>query len=298
MPKTITKQMRRKMLTAHEQGASYPELKQLFGITDSRTLQRHLIKAESEREAREVRIRIITDSQKMHLEEICSIAVKLQERIRLEFPAGRFDLSLENEELFTALPNHFPNDSIWKNYDRWKVSATKYHMIWEELVTKGVNEAKKALGINGYVEGTEGIANYFVSSALCYSMDLRDQFINPKKKDLTREEDAEKIPAVESLYEERKIQSSVPLALEFLPHKQDIAWGTVNSVLLYINEHYVLIKVFWHDPRVIELVNLKKKIIELEIQLNREFHLALLKRSYISCTCDFCPVKAFHDGDV
>ena len=60
----ISQQMRRGMLLdLEEKGMSHKELKIKYGISDNRTLKKHLDLAEREREARQARIKILADNQ-------------------------------------------------------------------------------------------------------------------------------------------------------------------------------------------------------------------------------------------
>ena len=293
MPKKITKQIRRKMLAKHEEGATFPELKEQFSVTDTRTLMRNLQAAERERDEREVRIRICTDSQQLHLEEIRELATRYQEKLKVNFPTGDFDLSVEDDDLFESLREHFPDTTFWANYTNWKGKARGYKKLWGELAEIGNSKAEQNTGLKGPVGMTEGLAASFVPSALWYAIYLREKWMEDERKGLAEQNGEEFRPAVAKLYKRREIGASCPYALEFVPDRQDIAWGIEESVSKCIETHYALIKTYWGNPEVIKLVELRERIWSLESQINRELRLALLKRSYISHTCGFCPVRAF-----
>jgi len=147
--------------------------------------------------------------------------------------------------------------------------------------------------LKGPTEMTEGVAASFVSSALWYAMNLREEWMGIESKGLAKQKGEEFLPTVPTLYKDREIKASCPRALEFIPDGRDMAWGTRKSVSKCIEAHYALLKTFWGHPKVVELVDLRKRIRHLESQINRELRLALLKRSYISHICDFCPIRAF-----
>lgn len=293
MPKKITKQIRRRILAKHEEGDTFPELKQQFGIKDTRTLQKNLEAAERERDEREVRIRICTDSQQHHLDEIRRLAEWCQEKFKISFPSGDFDLSVEDDDLFESLKEHFPNTSLWANYAKWKEKARGYKTLWDKLVEAGNKKAEQDPGLKEPVDRAEGLAISFVPSALWYAIDLRERWGEMVKKGLAEKKEEVFIPDDTKLYKERKIMASCPSALEFVPDGRDIAWGTKKSVSEYTKTHHAVIMTFWNNPKVIDLVELRISLISLESQLNSELRLALLKRSYISHICEFCPVRAF-----
>jgi hypothetical protein len=298
MPKKITKQIRRKILAKHEEGEPFSELKKQFRIKDTRTLQRNLEIAEREREEREIRIRICTDSQQLHLDEIRRLAEQCQEKFKVNFPSGDSDLSVEDDDLFESLKDHFPNTTLWANYAKWREKGRGYKKLWDELEENSNHKAEQETGLKGPVDRTEGLAACFVSSALWYAIDLREKWMELEKKGLAEQEDKGFIPAAAKIYKERKITSSCPYALEFVSDSRDIAWGTKQSVSKCIESHHTLIVTFWNNPKVIDLVDLRKNLVNLEGQLNRELRLALLKRSYISHICDFCPVRAFMVAEI
>lgn len=294
MPKKITKQIRRKLLAKHEEGSTFPELKREFSITDTRTLMRNLQVAEREREEREVRIRICTDSQQLHLDEIGKLAERCKESFKINFPSGDFDLSVEDDDLFESLKEHFPDATLWRNYEIWKELASKYKELWHKLASDGNRKAEQDTGLRGPVSFCEGLGDSFLPSALWYAMDLREKWTAAtQRREPTPEEEEKFLPLSKELYDERKIQASCPFALEFVPERKDIAWGTAKSVSKCIVAHYKMIKAFWGDARITELADLRKRLRDLESQINRELRLSLLKRNYISHICDFCPVCAF-----
>lgn len=255
---------------------------------------RNLQVAEREREEREVRIRICTDSQQLHLEEIRRLAEKCKESFKVNFPSGDFGLSVEDDDLFESLKEHFPDATLWRNYKVWKDLAGRYKELWHKLASDGNCKAGQDTGLRGPVGMTEGLAGAFVPSALWHAMDLREKWTAAtQKREPTPEEEEKFLPLSKELYDERKIQASCPFALEFVPEGKDIAWGTAKSVSKCIAAHYKMIKAFWGDARIIELVDLRKRLRDLESQINRELRLSLLKRNYISHICDFCPVRAF-----
>ena len=293
MPKKITKQIRRKLLAKHEEGDPFPELKKQFGIKDTRTLQRNLQQAEREREEREVRIRICTDSQQLHLDEVRRLAERCQEKFKVKFPSGDFDIGVEDDDLFESLKEHFPNTTLWANYAKWKENARGYKKLWDDLKETGICKVEHDTGLKGPVDRIEGLAVSFVSSALWYAINLREKWMDIAKEGLAEQKDEEFIPAGSELYQKREIKSSYPYTLEFIPERQDIAWGTEKSMSKCEKVHHTLIMTFWSDCKVIDLADLRKNVVSLESKINRELQLALLKRSYISSVCDFCPVRAF-----
>ncbi len=292
MPKKTTKQIRRKILSRHEEGVTIHELKEEFGIKDTRTLLRNLETAGREREQREVRIRIYTDSQQSHLAQIHKLAEQWQDSVKVNFPLGDFDLSVEGDDLFESLKRHFPDFNLWANYKTWKDKAQKYKKLWDELAEKGNHKAKQDTGLRGPVGMSEGFAASFIPSALWYAMDLRDKWTEEIEKNPAELKGEDFPPPPHKLYQKRKIQTSCPHALEFKPERIDIAWGTAESVQKCILAHHKMINAFWGNIQVIELSDLRKSLRYLESQINRRLRLDLLKQSYISPVCDFCPVQA------
>ncbi len=240
-----------------------------------------------------VNIRIYTDSQQSHLAQIHKLAEQWKNSVKVNFPLGDFDLSVEGDDLFESLKEHFPDFSLWTNYKVWKDKAQKYKKLWGELAERGNHKAKQDTGLKGPVGMSEGLAASFIPSALWYAMDFREEWTTETKKKTTLQlEEEEFPPPSQKLYHKRKIQTSCPYALEFIPERIDIAWGTAESVLKCIEAHHKMIRAFWSNPQVIELVDIRKSLRYLESQINRNLRLNLLKQSYISPACDFCPVQA------
>ena len=70
MAKKLNFYDRRKLLEDRDKGLSNSEMKRRFGITDDRTLRRHLKLAEQEQEATAVKTEILKEAIRDHLAEL------------------------------------------------------------------------------------------------------------------------------------------------------------------------------------------------------------------------------------
>jgi hypothetical protein len=291
MPKKMTRPIRRKMLALHEEGACLAELKKEFGIIDTRTLLRNLKLAENERDRREVQGRIYTDAQRSHLAQVQELAERWQSSIGVKFPSGDFDIRVESEDLFPALRQHFPDPVLWAEYSTWKEHTEQYRKIWHELVQRGKEKVIQDAGSKESTEEREELPAGFITSALWYALDLRKKWKTEEERGhLPELGEQELVPAVKHLYRRRLRKASYPYALEFLPQKKDIAYGTAGAVITLTGLHYRLIKMYLGSPQVITLVELRDKLPGEAERIHRQLRLSLLKQIHISHTCEFCPV--------
>jgi hypothetical protein len=150
--KKISPQMRHRMLLdSEEKGLSDKELREKYGITDNRTLRKHLGLAEREREVKEARIRILADNQSQHLAEIRSIIEQWKNSLGTPgFPAISLETEsrptggLEHNLLFGSLREHLPFPSLWRDYTIWADKVENYIDSCKKLLKEIQEEAKNS----------------------------------------------------------------------------------------------------------------------------------------------------------
>jgi hypothetical protein len=126
----VRPELRRDWLRRHEEeGQSPPEIAQKDGY-DVRTVRKQLEIGRQERERREARSTVLRQALEMHYADICVFAQKLDSRITGE--AGSL-ASLKNEPIWSALRDHMPRSTVWKNLDKWETLREEVRRAESEL---------------------------------------------------------------------------------------------------------------------------------------------------------------------
>ncbi|MFC2009721.1 hypothetical protein ACFLT3_02200, partial [Chloroflexota bacterium] len=226
-----------------------------------------------------------------HLNQIHMVAEQWKNSVKVNFPSGDFHLRIEEDDLFEGLKEHFPSSILWENYKDWKEKAEKYKNLWGKLIDEGNGQAEQETGLKETVVFTQGLASNYVSSALWYTINLRHELMEIETETPEGSIDKEYPTSSEQLYKKRSIHASCPIALEFVPDRLDIAWGTEESVSKYIGVHYKIVEEFWSKPEIIDLVNHRESLVDLQSKIDHELRLSILRKSYISYVCEFCPAR-------
>ncbi len=131
MAKKLNSNDRRKLLEACERGLTDSEIKARFGITDDRTLRRHLKLAEQEQEIRLVRTEILKKALGDHLAELRQLIENWKAGISIQpvttSPSVMADCMAfpHSNRLFDCLKSHLPFRVFWRDYNQWE---TKYRL--------------------------------------------------------------------------------------------------------------------------------------------------------------------------
>jgi hypothetical protein len=125
MRKAISKLTRRKMLSDLEDGMTYTELKDKYGIGDDRTLKKHLALAEQEREAQTVKMEVLKDALKDHHADIRRLLEEWKDSNIVDDPR------VMHSPLFGCLKQHLP--LLWRDYDTWRVKYDQHGSLYKSL---------------------------------------------------------------------------------------------------------------------------------------------------------------------
>ncbi len=123
---------RTKLFEARESGLSDTELKRRFGITDNRTLRRHLRLAEQEERALHVNLEILKDAKANHLAEIRTLIEKWQltlvtPQIYEVYQGTLLPMrDVEAHPLFGSLREHLPFPTLWRDYSIFSSKISQY----------------------------------------------------------------------------------------------------------------------------------------------------------------------------
>jgi len=138
MARKLTPVDRKKLLKQYEDGVPKDQLKKNYDILDNRTLKKHLLLADQEREVQLAKRGVLKDRLALHFDEIerCiqewkdDILVPPISQIRSE---TTFIIHSENKPLFASLHEHLPFGTLWDSYDIWKDRYTKYISACQRL---------------------------------------------------------------------------------------------------------------------------------------------------------------------
>ncbi len=153
MAKKLTIFDRGKLLKARERGLTDSEIKAQFGITDDRTLRRHLKLAEQEQEARGVKTEILKEALRDHLAELRQLietwtgVIRIQPVTVLPSVMAYSMESLHSNRLFDCLKGHLPFPTFWRDYNQWEAKYKSYIINCEQLRKEIEKEATEKLGL-------------------------------------------------------------------------------------------------------------------------------------------------------
>jgi len=153
MAKKLTFFDREKLLKACERGLTNSEIKAQFGITDDRTLRRHLKLAEQEQEARDVKTEILKEALRDHLAELRQLIENWKAGFRIPSvtdPPSTMTSSMEfpySNRLFDCLKSHLPFPTLWRDYNQWEAKYKSYIINCERLRKEIEKEATEKLGL-------------------------------------------------------------------------------------------------------------------------------------------------------
>ncbi|MCJ7744623.1 MAG: hypothetical protein MUO99_08745 [Dehalococcoidales bacterium] len=149
MAKRLQYSGRKEMIKDRNRGLTDTEIKSKFGITDDRTLKRHLRLGEQEEEARSVKIEILKDALTSHLAEICRLMEQWRRAVMvpLIYEISNETVSqthrFESDALFGSLKEHVPSPTLWRRYGIWRNQLQTFVTEYEQLKQAVEEEAGK-----------------------------------------------------------------------------------------------------------------------------------------------------------
>jgi hypothetical protein len=113
----VNPEMRRNWLKrSEENGESAPQIANTDRF-DVRTVRKQIEAERQERERREARSVVLRQALEGHYEDLCGLAKKIDSALAGD---GANLPTLRNDRLWSALREHLPRSTMWKNLDRWQ----------------------------------------------------------------------------------------------------------------------------------------------------------------------------------
>ena len=293
MAKKLTFFDRKKLLEARERGLTDSEIKAQFGITDDRTLRRHLKLAEQEQEARLVKTEILKDALRDHLAELRQLIEAWKAGIRIQpvtiLPSviANSMWSPHSNRLFDNLKSHLPFPALWRDHNQWEAKCRSYIGNCENLREKIRREATTQMKLD-FASDTSNFSHF--------TSGLRDWILNLVRDKL----EGEAVKEVKFRWKDLKISVEGGALLE---GKQMFSGPKEERELLeIINQHEIntefyekgcqaLLDLCLNSGTVANLSTLLDDLHNLEAKIHNSLEEILLRRDYILYTCDLCPGK-------
>lgn len=276
MGKKITRHQRRKMLTLHEQGASASEVKKELGITDNRTLWKHLILAEAERRVDVARAEILKESLAAHLDEIRMLIERWKSILSVpntDSTSSPSDmealLACENERLFTGIREHLPFPLLWRLYKSWVDKGGEYLLGCEQLHNDIRSKAPSVFELEFSQEHPQ--------PGLTWSFD-RPMFNAFSQKASGK--------AVEPRYLAGKLR---PDGGEYLQVNGAVVLCVEKDAAAYQEKYQQMLDEYLESAQLANIIDLFRDLRRLETEIHALLEEALLRRDYILYTCRLCP---------
>jgi len=291
MAKKLNSNDRRKLLEARGRGLSNSEIKRQFGITDDRTLRRHLQLAEQEQGARTVKAEILKEALTDHLAEIRQLIENWKAGIRIQPVDVHPDAMvgsitfIQSSRLFGSLKSHLPFPSLWRDYNQWEAKYKSYITNCQKLREEIQNQATKQMKLDfasdssDFSHFTAGFT-YWILDHVQNKLERKDmRKVSFRWKDL-------KI-SVEGNVREGKQLFAGPKEREILEiiNQPDINTG------FYEEECKAVLDFCLSGGIVAELSTLFADLNALEPKIHNSLEEILLRRDYILYTCNLCPGK-------
>jgi len=289
MAKKLNSYDRRKLLEARDRGLSNSEMKRQFGITDDRTLRRHLELAEKEQEPRYARMEILKDAIKDHLAELRKLIENWKAGIRMQPvidpPGGMVDSieSLHSNRLFDCLKGHLPFPTLWRDYNQWEAKCKSYtdncKKLREEIQRKATTQMKLDFAPD-------------TSNSSHFTSGLRDWIFALVRDKL----EGEDVKEVEFYWRDLKISVKGGLLegkLMFVATRELLAIINQSEVNTEFYEKgcQALLDSCLSSETVANLSTLLDDLHNLEPKIHNSLEEILFRRDYILYTCDLCPGK-------
>ena len=275
MAKKLTIFDREKLLKARERGLTDSEIKAQFGITDDRTLRRHLKLAEQEQEASIVKTEMLKEALRDHLAEIRQLIENWKAGIRIQ-PV--------TDPLFDCLKVHLPFPILWRDYNQWEAKYRSYTDNCNKLREEIQREATTRMSLD-FMDDNATVSH--LSSRLINWILRQVEF---KLKKVSER-------GFEFLWKDYKVEiDKQPAEVK----RMSVYPG--GELLEIFNQHEVnkefyekecreLLDLVLKGETVASLSTLLDDLRNLEARIHNYLEEILLRRDYILYTCNLCPGK-------
>jgi len=290
MAKKLNSNDRRKLLEARGRGLSNSEIKGQFGITDDRTLRRHLKLAEQEQEARAVKTEILKEALRDHLAEIRQAIEGWKAGIRIQpvdvHPnAMAGSLITQSSRLFGSLKSHLPFPPLWRDYNQWETKYKSYVTSCQELREEIQKQATTYMKLDfasdtsNFSHFTSGLRDWIIAL-------VRDKLEGKDMKEVEFRWKDLKISVKRGVLGGKRL-FGYPKGEELLEiiDQPDIDTG------FYEKQCKALLDFCLTSGTVTNLSTLLDDLHNLESKIDNYLEEILLRRDYILYTCDLCPGK-------
>jgi hypothetical protein len=291
MARKLNAYKRRKLLEARERGLSESEMKRQFGITDDRTLRRHLELAEREQEGRVAKTEILKEALRDHLAEIRQLIENWKAGIRIQpldvhpdAMAGSVTFTQSNP-LFGNLKSHLPFPLLWRDYNQWEAKYKLYIANCQKLREEIQKQATTQMKLD-FVSHSSNFS-HFTSGLMYWILDHLQNKL--ERKDMK---------GVEFRWKDLKISVKGGV----LEGKQMFGYPKEREILEIINQPDIntgfyekecksLLDSCLSGESVANLIVLFDDLTALEPKIHNSLEEILLRRDYILYTCNLCPGK-------
>lgn len=293
MAKKLTIFDREKLLKARERGLTDSEIKAQFGITDDRTLRRHLKLAGQEQETRIAKTEIVKEALRDHLAELRQVIENWKAGIRIppvtdppitmlgsssmEFP--------RSNRLFACLKDHLPFPTLWRNYNQWEAKYKSYTANCQKLRDEIHREATTQMKLDFTSDTSE--VSHFTSS-------LGDWILRHVQNKLEGED----------MKEVKFVWKNLTISVKggVLEGKRMYSYPKERVLLEIINQREIdtefyekgcqtLLDFCLSSGTVANLSSLLDDLHNLEPKIHNSLEEILLRRDHILYTCNLCPGK-------
>jgi len=288
MAKKLTIFDREKLLKARERGLTDSEIKAQLGITDDRTLRRHLKLAEQEQEASIVKTEILKEAVRDHLAEIRQLIENWEAGIRIQpvtDPLSGMADSIEHlhsNRLFDCLKSHLPFPTLWRDYNQWEAKYRSYTANCKKLREEIQREATTRMSLD-FMDDNATVSR--LSSRLIAWI-LRQ--VEHKLKKVSER-------GFEFLWKDFKVETDKQPA-----EVKRMSVYPGEELLEIVNQHEVNKEFYEKECRellysclksetVANLSTLLDDLRDLETKIHNFLEEILLRRDYILYTCNLCP---------
>ncbi len=287
MAKKLTIFDREKLLKACERGLTDSEIKAQFGITDDRTLRRHLKLAKQEQEATVVKTEILKEALGDHLAELRQLIENWKMGIRIQPVTVRPSViancmaSPHSNRLFDCLKSHLPFPKFWRDYNQWEAKYKLYIDNCEKVQEEIQREALTELKLD-FASDTSKLSHL--------TSGLRDWILG-YVQDKLEEKD---VKEVEFYWRDLKIsvKGSVLEGKQMFVVKKELLEIINQSEIdteFYEKGCQALLDSCLSSETVANLSTLLNDLHNLEAKIHNSLEGILLRRDYILYTCNLCP---------
>jgi len=288
MAKKLNSYDRRKLLEARDRGLSNSEIKRQFGITDDRTLRRHLELAEKEQGPRYARMEILKDAIKDHLAELRQLIENWKAGIRIQpvtDPLSSMAYSIEplhSNRLFDCLKGHLPFPILWRDYNQWEAKYRSYTDNCKKLREEIQREATTRMSLD-FMDDSALLSH--LSSRLIdwilRQVEHKLQKVSEREFEFHWKDWMAEIDKQPTEVRRMSVHPDRVLLEIFNQHE-------VNKEF-YEKECLELLYSCLEGETVANLLALLDDLRHLETKIHNFLEEILLRRDYILYTCNLCP---------